>query len=598
MQSGQGKPLAETSLTEEYYRRRMRNMAMTVILVSIAPLLLVTGVILYQFGHAYRAKVNDHLVELVQKHRQNIDNFLYQRLGDIRVLAKTYPYTELRKEAFLQERLGILQRVHGPVFVDLGVIDAEGIQTAYAGPFKLTGADYSGAPWFRSAMENRLFVSDVFLGLRKHPHFIVSVRDRWEDRPWILRATVDFVSFNSLVETIRMGKTGFAFILNRDGECQTKPYLDIAPDSISFEELLQEGKPSRDGARILEKDDPEGRKILYVAAPLKEGEWFLLFRQESRDAYANLVDTQKITLAIILAGILGIVTTAVVISRRLVSRVARADYEREMMNEQMVEAGKLASVGELAAGIAHEINNPVAIMVEEAGWIEDLLGEEEFREGKNLDEFHRALEQIRNQGRRCKTITHKLLSFARKTDSRVEQVQVNDVVEEMVSLSAQRAKYGNVVINTTLADNLPEIRASTSELQQVFLNLMNNALDAMEKKGGSIDIITQKDENCITIYVADNGPGIPRANLDRVFDPFFTTKPVGKGTGLGLSICYGIVKKMGGDISVRSVVNMGTTFRIRIPIADQPLQEASSLTPSTTPSAGADERDSRKGDSP
>jgi two-component system NtrC family sensor kinase len=181
------------------------------------------------------------------------------------------------------------------------------------------------------------------------------------------------------------------------------------------------------------------------------------------------------------------------------------------------------------------------------------------------------LKQIKNQGRRCKEITHKLLSFARKTDARVQEVQINDVMEEMVALSAQRAKFSNVVINTTLDEKLPVVRVSQSELQQVLLNLINNALDAMEKKGGRLDIITQMDDAFITIFVADTGPGIPRANLERVFDPFFTTKPVGKGTGLGLSICYGIIKKMGGDITVRSVVNMGTTFRIQIPL---PKEEA------------------------
>jgi len=235
------------------------------------------------------------------------------------------------------------------------------------------------------------------------------------------------------------------------------------------------------------------------------------------------------------------------------------------MSEQMVQTGKLASVGELAAGIAHEINNPVAIMVEEAGWIEDLLEEEDLRSVKNLEEFKRALHQIRNQGKRCKEITHKLLSFARKTDATVQEVQLNDLIEEVVSLSAQRARYSNVTIHTDLEESLPTLSISKSEIQQVFLNLINNAIDAMDRQGGTIDIATRAEEDSVTIFVADTGPGIPRANLDRVFDPFFTTKPVGKGTGLGLSICYGIIKKLGGEIDVRSVIEVGTTFRIRLP---------------------------------
>jgi two-component system NtrC family sensor kinase len=205
-------------------------------------------------------------------------------------------------------------------------------------------------------------------------------------------------------------------------------------------------------------------------------------------------------------------------------------------------------------------------MVEEAGWIEDLLEEEDLRGAKNLDEFSRALRQIKNQGGRCKQITHKLLSFARKTDTRIQDVNVYDFIDEMVSLSSQRAKFSKVEIGTSLPAGLPTLSVSLSEMQQVFLNLINNALDAMEKEGGTLDVDVKLEDMSVVFYVADSGPGIPEANLERIFDPFFTTKPVGKGTGLGLSICFGIIKKMGGDIEVRSVVGAGTTFRVSIPL--------------------------------
>ena len=159
------------------------------------------------------------------------------------------------------------------------------------------------------------------------------------------------------------------------------------------------------------------------------------------------------------------------------------------------------------------------------------------------------------------------MSFARKTDSRVLEVNLNDVVTEVASLSGQRAKYANVTIHLYLYPNLPVLQASPAEIQQVLLNLINNALDAMEKSGGTIDISTRLDGKNVVLEVSDTGKGIPEANLGRMFDPFFTTKPVGKGTGLGLSICYGIIKKLGGDISVDSQVDEGTTFRVRIPFS-------------------------------
>jgi two-component system NtrC family sensor kinase len=136
-----------------------------------------------------------------------------------------------------------------------------------------------------------------------------------------------------------------------------------------------------------------------------------------------------------------------------------------------------------------------------------------------------------------------------------------------VSLSAQQARYNNVEIDTRLLDRLPAIRVSQTELQQVLFNLINNAIDALDKQGGTIEVKTwQPRSSEVRFHVRDDGPGIPEANLHRIFEPFYTTKPVGKGTGLGLSICYGIINKMGGDIVVSSKVGEGTCFEVRLPV--------------------------------
>jgi two-component system NtrC family sensor kinase len=259
---------------------------------------------------------------------------------------------------------------------------------------------------------------------------------------------------------------------------------------------------------------------------------------------------------------------AFLLSRVIVNRIAKADEEKQMMNQKVIEAGKLASVGELAAGVAHEINNPVAIMVEEAGWMGDLLEEEEFRSSKNLPELQRAISQIQTQGKRCKEITHKLLSFARKTDATVCNVAVNELLGDVVALSAQRAKYSKVEIQTDFKENLPPLKSSPSEMQQVFFNLINNALDAMENIGGVLKLSSRQKNNHIFVEVSDTGRGIPAANLARIFDPFYTTKPAGKGTGLGLSICYGIIDKLNGKLECKSTVDVGTTFYVSIPLPE------------------------------
>ena len=546
-----------------------RYWILLIIGATITPLLLAGIVILYQFYDAHRERATTHLEELVQKHKQNIDGFLDARLTDIRMLASSFSFEQLSQEDLLQQRMLDLQRVHEPVFVDLGVIDESGTQVAYAGPFLLERADYSDASWFQNAMQREYFISDVFPGLRGFPHFIVAVRSIWEGKPWILRATIDLVAFNDLVEDLRNSQTGSAFILNRTGEFQIAPPPDLMPDGKFLEELLRPDAGDRREIRVMQRRDQKGRRNIYLTTKLKEGSWLLVYQQEAGEAFAEFYSARNVTvLTIALAG-LASVAVAFLLARKMVSSIAEAEQRTQMISQQMVETGKLASVGELAAGIAHEINNPVAIMVEEAGWIGDILEDDDWATPENLQEFQRALQQIKTQGTRCKQITHKLLSFARKTDERTQDVDLRALVEEIVAVSAQRAKYANVEMSTVFEPDLPTIRASLSELQQVLLNLINNAVDAMAKTGGTVEIAVRRLGGDLWIHVKDSGPGIPEANLERIFDPFFTTKPVGKGTGLGLSICYGIVTRMGGEIDAISEIGSGTEFRIRLPLEQQ-----------------------------
>jgi two-component system NtrC family sensor kinase len=562
---------SERIVGSPHYRSLIRNMVLTIIIVSLVPMVLVSTTLYVQFRDSYREKVNDHLRELVQKHKQNIDTFLQERLTDIRLMAARNGHERLKDPNFLQRNLQLLQQEYGSVFVDLGVVDAEGRQEAYAGPFKLAKAFYGDAEWFREVGRSDYVISDVFLGLRALPHFIVAVQNTDDGRPWILRATIDFVAFNNLVDSIRIGRTGFAFILNREAVLQTtpgaRPYASGVTDSAYAKSLWSAISSGKGDVRILLKEDSSGRENIYAGAFLKGGGWLLIYQQSAEDAFADLDRSFLVTTVIMMLGAAAVLVMALALSRRMVHRIAAIDAEKSLMNEKVVETGKLASIGELAAGVAHEINNPVAIMVEEAGWIGDLLEEDDLRESKNLAEFKRALEQIRNQGRRCKEITHKLLSFARKTSEKVQDININELLEDLLAISAQRAKYSMVEVSTRLAEGLPPVRLSLAELQQVFLNLINNALDAMENRGGRLSIASRRENGFVVVDFADTGAGIPAPYLSRIFDPFFTTKAVGKGTGLGLSICFGIVNKMGGRIEVASTVEVGSTFSVYLPAA-------------------------------
>ena len=549
-----------------HYRSLRKNILLIGMIVPLVPMILVSGIIFYQFHISFKKEVRAHFKAVVQEGKQRIDHFLSDKLYNISLLAEICSYEQLRKEPYLKELLKILQIQHGPVFTSLGVINGEGVQVAHTGPIKPVTNSYLNADWYQKAMNVGHVISDVTPDFQNRPHFRIAVRKDGMGKPWILWAAIDYETVNGVVEAVGAGKTGSAFIINRDGQYQTGPQNRINPGKDIFKGSLGRMDKAKGEISIVQRIGDSGYKNIYVTTFLKDGDWILVYRQPASEAFSGLKKAKSVAIAVILIVSLLIGANAYSLAKRMVRRIAKADKEKQRLNEQMFQTGKLASIGELAAGVAHEINNPVAIMVEEAGWIDDLLEEEEFHEGKNLSEFKRALKQIRTQGMRCKEITHKLLSFARKTDSRIQEVQPKELIHEMISFLENRAKYGGVAINTDIQEDLPPIKVSPTELQQVLLNLMNNALDAMEQSGGTLSVSARREGDHFIIEVSDNGPGIPKDAIPQIFDPFFTTKPGGKGTGLGLSICYGIIKKMGGEITVESIVNEGTTFFISLPV--------------------------------
>ena len=551
---------------DKHYKSLMKSMLLIGVVVPLIPMFLVSGIILYQSRASYRNEVQAHLEEVIQHGTERIDHFLEERLADISILADTFTFERLSEETFLEEMLNRLQIQYGPVFLDLEVIDGEGVRVAYAGPAKSVNARHLESDWYQEVMSTGHVISDVISGSGDIPHIIMAVRNSRRGKDWVLRTGIHRDVFSGVVKETSTGRSGSAFIINRDGQYQAGSIHDIDPGEKTLMDFLGIKEGVERDIFVVQRMNGSGHKNIYVTGFLKTRDWALIYYQRVSEAFSGLRKTETIALTAILMVSLLIGANALSLSKKMLRRIQQADKEKQKRNEQMFQTGKLASIGELAAGIAHEINNPVAIMVEEAGWIDDLLEEEEFQESKNLSEFRRALRQIRTQGERCKEITHKLLSFARKTDSRAEVVRLNELIEDIVTISAKRARFSGIIINMEIQKGLPPIEVSPSELQQVLLNLINNALDAMEEKGGTLSISARLEEDQIMIEVSDDGIGIPEENLSQIFDPFFTTKPVGKGTGLGLSICYGIIKKLGGEISVHSIIDEGSRFRVRLPL--------------------------------
>ena len=198
----------EQSLTDRkaFYQVLVRKITTLILVVSFFPLFLTTGLLVYRFHITYTNKIKAHISELVQKHTQNIDTFLLEKLGNIQYLSKLFIRNQHVPDAFLEKHLALLKDEYGDGFTHLGLINEKGIQFAYKGPFNLEYADYSDAQWFIEAIEKPFYISDVFAGLRGHPHFIIAVKIPSAESYNILRATINFGAFNSLVENIHIVK--------------------------------------------------------------------------------------------------------------------------------------------------------------------------------------------------------------------------------------------------------------------------------------------------------------------------------------------------------------------------------------------------------
>jgi two-component system NtrC family sensor kinase len=233
---------------------------------------------------------------------------------------------------------------------------------------------------------------------------------------------------------------------------------------------------------------------------------------------------------------------------------------KEMAARKVMESERLAMVGQLAAGVAHEINNPLQGIVTYS----NLLLERMPGEGWARD----WLQKIVTQANRCRTIVRGLLDFSRQHKPDKRPCNVNTVLGQCVSLVANQALFHNIEIVKQLDDMLPQVPMDAGQMQQVFMNMLINAAEAMAD-GGRLTLSTHVDpaEGCVDVVFADSGCGIGEADLERIFDPFFTTKGARHGTGLGLAISYGIVKEHKGTIAVESEVGKGTTFTVRLPLA-------------------------------
>ena len=555
---------------KDQYTGMRRMIFFCMILVPVIPFIAVLGIGYYHFKTSLETSTLATVNRIVEDHRQMIDGFLRERRGDLGFILNTSSYGDLTDPEKFYAQFAQLQR-YSNAFVDLGVFDQDGIHVMYQGPYRLVGIDYGKEEWFRHVLKEGYYISDIFLGFRRIPHFVIALKREESGKTWVIRATIDTFVFNELVEKVRIGKTGEAYILNSQGIFQTARrsggnLLAKDPDDI------HETKP-HPGVRTSIRNDARGDECLFATTWLQEKEWMLVVRQETADAFKSLRSATFMILVIMILGGVTITVLAYALTRQIIRRMQRIDVEKQQLGQQLVRATRLAELGQMAAGFAHEINNPLQIMKSDRALIEMILsdlkkkGDLKEPDAKDLEE---TLAQLKVQIERCSRITQTILEFGRKSEPTQEDVDVGAFVSHLTSMISEKASVQGIHLKKEISEQTPLLRADPSQLQQVLLNLLNNAIDAITERhgceGGELLVQAGPDtDGGVRISVKDNGAGISTENLKKIFAPFFTTKAPGKGTGLGLYVCYGIIESMGGTMEVESQRGAGTTFVVRLP---------------------------------
>jgi signal transduction histidine kinase len=541
-----------------------RNFFVAMLLAPFIPVLLALGTGGYLFWNHAQQSVLDTLTLLSTYNARVVDRFLDDFLGDLAMARVQLEYPDSAGLRFIFETLAVKHKG----LVDVALVSPKGLVLAYAGPSVYKGTHVVPGRWLDEALERGSSISSVVSGQMGLPLCIVALRVNAGDEIVVMRASLDPAVFTSLF-TVGRGEGIDLFLVNPDGEVVAGSGGQVLTrDRALVEHVFMErvGTAFRDSLS----------DAAYASTVMSHGGWILGARKHCGTLFSAADSTLLFLGMSLLSGGIIVLLSSLYLTGYVEKMLRQRDEEREKLREQLYRAGRLVELGEMAAGFAHEINNPLQIMKSDQAYIEMLLQDFRTRAGEDaeflgdVDEMAASVNQIKLQIDRCARITHSILSFGRAGKSEAQNIDVSKFIPEVLTMIQKKIQLSNIALRVDIPPTRLVVHVDPARLQQVLLNLLNNAMYAISEtahvRPGEIGLACSAESaDTVRIEIRDNGAGIGEEQKTLVFTPFYTTKPAGSGTGLGLSVCHGIVESMKGVLDFTSVKGQGSTFYLLLP---------------------------------
>ena len=536
-----------------YFRSLWNLVVISLLAAAFLPLLLLGGVIYVNTTGTLKENAFETLRLQVGNHRVVIDQFLSARASDLRLLAANVGFAHLSNPDGLARAYRSLQQERA-YFTDLGLIDAEGNHRAYVGPYDLMAHNYRDHAWFRPTLDEGIFISEVYLGYRRVPHFIIAVRQQESDGPFVLRATVDADFFERFVAASAGDFKAEAYLVNREGVYQTRPRAAGAPlEKSPFGPI-----DPFEGIRIVERGDRVLAMAWHTAVP-----WVSIVEMNRADIFADLDRVRWICLITFSLGALLIIPTVLRTTNTLVRRLETKRRDLRVLDQQLQHASRLAASGRLAQGALEDITDSLANIHSASQWLRELWKQHP-RAEPDPEDLSGTLDQIDAEIHRSEKAVKRGLDLARPSAGPVcIDLNVHEQIGELLDLMRRELHFKRIRVKRDSIDPTATVCSDPDGLRQVLQNLISNAV-AATPEGGDIEVGSRVEGGRLRLTVIDSGPGIPEKDLERIFEPLYTTKP--DGLGLGLTISRTIVEKLGGTLSARNVPGRGAEFAVELPL--------------------------------